>query len=80
MGKIRCKFLCTQKTLNQYAGAPNNNYSLEFTAVYNNSPENKLFFAATPSGKITLSVVSETIFNNFELGKEYYLDFTIAAM
>lgn len=40
--------------------------------------ENGRFFAATPSGEIRLGVVAEEAWSQFELGKEYYLDFTPA--
>lgn len=40
--------------------------------------ENSKFFAATPSGQLMLGVVNEKAAEQFEVGKEYYLDFTPA--
>jgi len=49
--------------------------SLEFTAVASNSPENQKFWNATPSGKIEISIVNPEAVKEFDLGKEYYVDF-----
>ncbi|MFA5937417.1 MAG: hypothetical protein WC822_06105 [Candidatus Paceibacterota bacterium] len=40
--------------------------------------DNNLFFAATPSGKIELGVLNLDAAKNFELEKEYYVDFVPA--
>jgi hypothetical protein len=51
-------------------------YSFEFSAVYgDDTPENKLFWESTPSGKLELSVVKMDV---FEVGKAYYLDLEVA--
>ena len=50
--------------------------SLVFIPVGDNSPENKLFWEATPSGRIEISVVNPEAVEEFELLKEYYVDFT----
>jgi len=52
--------------------------TLVFNPVVGNSEENKKFFAATPSGEFKLSVVNPDAWKQFELNKEYYLDFTPA--
>ena len=46
--------------------------------VTNGSPENESFYRFTPSGLIELAVVNDQTAKNFELGKEYYVDFTPA--
>lgn len=71
---VRAKFKCTSKTtaLN-YRGQTI--YSYKFNAVVDGSEENKSFFEATPSGSLELGTVKDDV---FELGKEYYLDFTPA--
>jgi len=51
-------------------------YDYEFQAATSGSDENKAFFAATPTGNIHLSTL---IGGTFEVGKEYYIDFTQAA-
>ncbi|KLK91468.1 hypothetical protein AA309_20130 [Microvirga vignae] len=43
--------------------------------VTGDTEENKAFFQATPGGSIELQVVKPGL---FELGKEYYVDFTPA--
>lgn len=47
--------------------------------VSGSSDENKKFFASTPSGQITMSCTHPEAWQQFELGKEYYVDFTPAA-
>lgn len=42
------------------------------------SHENKTFWDATPSGQINMWIQNEKAFARFELGKEYYVDFTLA--
>lgn len=55
--------------------------TLNFTPVYSDQAdsENKAFWDATPSGSLQLGVVNPEAWKKFELGKEYYLDFTPAA-
>lgn len=48
-------------------------HSYRFNPVVGDSEENKRFFASTPSGLIELQAVRDDL---FELGQEYYLDFT----
>ncbi len=71
---VRAKFKCNSVTTSlNYQGRLI--YSYKFQVVTNNSPENKSFFEATPSGMLELGSVKEDL---FEIGKEYYLDFTLA--
>jgi hypothetical protein len=48
-------------------------HGYRFNPVVGDSEENKKFFASTPSGSIELHSVRDDL---FELGKDYYLDFT----
>lgn len=76
--KIRTKFVFTGIVTREgkYAdGSPAIYRNMEFMAVYGNSPENKQFWEATPSGKIELQVVSESAIKAFDVGSEYYVDF-----
>jgi hypothetical protein len=52
--------------------------TLKLSAVYGGSPENKKFFRWTPNGQITIGVLNPEAWAQFELGKEYYVDFTPA--
>lgn len=71
--KIRAKFVCTSfaKRMN-YDNSKPFLWDYEFSPVTSGSEENKKFYAYTPSGSIKLSSI---IFGQFEVGKEYYLDF-----
>jgi hypothetical protein len=52
--------------------------NIKLSAVCGNSDENKQFFASTPSGQLQLGTVNVEAAAKFELGKEYYIDFTPA--
>lgn len=55
--------------------------TLKFQPVSaNNDPnhENHKFWGATPCGSIELGTVNPEAWKQFELGKEYYVDFTPA--
>lgn len=52
-----------------------------FQPVYGNSDpnhENTKFWKSSPSGELRLGTVNKEVWPQFELGKEYYLDFTEA--
>jgi len=52
--------------------------TLNFTPVTAGDEEDKAFWDATPSGSIQLGTVNPEAWKHFELGKTYYLDFTLA--
>ena len=52
--------------------------SLKFSVVTEGSLENKEFFRYTPTGHIEIGVLNRKAWEQFELGKEYYVDFTSA--
>jgi hypothetical protein len=52
--------------------------TIKLTPVTSGSEENNAFYAATPSGTIELTTLNEEAGKQFELGKEYYIDFTPA--
>jgi hypothetical protein len=49
-------------------------YNYKFSAVTSGSDENKTFWKWTPSGGIELSSIRDEL---FEVGKEYYVDFSL---
>lgn len=86
---VRAKFRCLEVT-KRYShtdgeGVDISTYRVKLAPVlankkhpYGDVPENKLFFAQTPSGEMEMSLVSEGTASFFEPGKAYYLDFTEA--
>lgn len=50
--------------------------SVVFLPVGDDSPENKLFWEATPSGKIEFTYMNPEALEELVLGREYYVDFT----
>jgi hypothetical protein len=51
--------------------------TITLTPVYSEDPdsENRLFWEATPAGKIELNTVNREAWEQFELGQEFYIDF-----
>lgn len=55
--------------------------TMQFAPVYGNGDpnhENTRFWNASPSGEIKLGTVNPAAWEQFEMGKEYYVDFTPA--
>jgi hypothetical protein len=71
----RAKFICTEVAKRQGWGNFPVLYAAKMQPVSGGSDENKEFFAASPSGSIELSTVKA---DHFEVGREYYVDFTPA--
>lgn len=86
---VRAKFKVTQFTSNQH-----NKYNhetgkydgaIEMRTIHlqpvmssEEGSENKKFWDASPSGEIRLGTINPQAWAYFELGKEYYIDFTKA--
>lgn len=66
---VRAKMKCCSVEL--FEGAR----TVKLTAVANNSPENATWSKYTPSGAVTLSITNPEAFEQFEVGKEYFVDF-----
>ncbi len=73
--RVRAKFRVTKLEANNPPGI-----SVELQPVYSSNPqhENSKFYECTPSGEIGLGIVSEDTARSFEIGKEYYVDFSPA--
>lgn len=71
--KIRAKFVIGKKTIHA-----NSYQEITMNAVYSQDPnhENKQFWDATPNGTITMTISKNG--GLFEVGKEYFVDFTLA--
>jgi len=52
--------------------------TIRMTPVCGDGEENKKFFASTPWGEIKLGTVNAEAAKQFDLGKEYFVDFTPA--
>ena len=52
--------------------------TIRLIPVAGSSEENKAFFASTPSGSIDLGTINIEAARQFDLNKEYYVDFTPA--
>lgn len=72
---VRCKMRCEE--IGQVNGGDKPLNSARFVPVYSGDPEseNAKFFRYTPTGELKLGVVNE---QHFEVGKEYYIDITLA--
>ena len=74
----RAKFTCqsVKKMLNYRGRSGDFMYEAEFSAITDgSSEENKEFWDATPCGTIKISTIKK---DHFEVGKDYYVDFTLA--
>lgn len=54
--------------------------TVKMQAVYDGSEENKKFFKYTPNGQITIGLLNPEAWKQFQLGGEYYVDFTDAKL
>lgn len=78
---VRAKFYVAEKTLrsaNQSIAKSDVAAVIVLQPVSSGSAENESFYRWTPGGRIELAVVKEETANQFELGAEYYIDFTKA--
>lgn len=78
MATVRAKFKLNSYTTELHGEQEKR--TLNFTPVYSDEPgsENKIFWEYTPSGSLQLGTVNQEAWEQFEIGKEYYLDFTPA--
>jgi len=76
---VRAKFKVASVTLQPHWDiAKGLTHTIKLQPVTTGSDENKAFYAATPSGQIELSILNDEIGKQFEIGSEYYIDFTKA--
>jgi hypothetical protein len=67
---VRAKFFVNKKI------ETTNGFEILLDVVVGGSEENKEFFKYTPSGQLHVSLVKKETADFFEIGKEYFLDFT----
>lgn len=76
---VRAKFKVTSTTQREHWDSQKGHiHEIELSPVINGSPENEAFYAATPHGAIKLQTVNHEAAQQFELGAEYYVDFSKA--
>lgn len=75
---VRAKFLCTEVGKTGWQHPESIAAKVVLNPVSDGSEENKQFFKATPSGKIEMNVMNPQAAEQFEVGKFYYVDFTLA--
>jgi hypothetical protein len=57
-------------------GEDNPQATVNFNAVYGNGEANKDWSKWTPSGYMSMVITNPSAFDQFSIGKEFYLDFT----
>lgn len=72
MSAVRAKFR-VESIIKRQSGS-----TIELWPVTSGSKENEQFYRYTPGGRIELSTVNDEAAKRFEVGKEYYIDFTPA--
>ena len=74
---VRCKFRLTAVKTSLYWNGKKL-YDLHFQPVSDTTPENKVFWEATPTGEFHFGTVNEDAARAFEFGRDYFVDFTPA--
>lgn len=74
---VRAKFTCTSKVTQEWRGG-DKTVTVHFMPVMGGSPENEAFFKATPAGGLELGGLKQEVADQFEPGKDYYLDLNVS--
>lgn len=72
---VRAKFKCDSVEGKADDGSVS---VIRLSPVYTGSAENEQFFKWTPSGSISIGTINPAAAAQFEVGKEFYVDFTPA--
>lgn len=70
---VRAKFFVTKINKNEDGSG-----SVNLSPVYTGSKENEDFYQLTPGGSIEISTINPKAMEQFEEGREFYVDFTEA--
>lgn len=70
---VRAKFVCNDVSPDPQV--PGGARQIQLSPVYTGSEENKAFFQSSPGGSISLWCTNPNATKQFEMGKEYYVDF-----
>lgn len=74
---VRAKFQCVE--IKQLFGNPDGSAEVRLTAVYGNGEANKEWSQWTPQGNLTMLITNPAAIDQFDLGAEYFIDFTPAS-
>ena len=80
MTVVRAKFKVIRIERSKGWNNINEVQTIVLTPVTSGSRENKAFYAATPTGETKLATVNAEAAKEFDLGAEFYVDFTPALM
>jgi hypothetical protein len=75
---VRAKFTVTSIESNGAADSDNMGSTITLLPVTGGSKENDNFYRWTPGGSIVLSTINPEAAIQFEPGKTFYVDFTLA--
>jgi hypothetical protein len=80
MMSVRAKFVLNRIEISRYGQEEMRTFLFSPVFGKNGKPdhENSKFWKASPSGELKLGTVNPEVWPQFELGQEYYLDFTPA--
>ncbi|KAA0686021.1 hypothetical protein DTW90_34615 [Neorhizobium sp. P12A] len=75
---VRAKFRVMNIDAAQNADPNNVFVTIRMIPVWEHDGVNKAWSKATPSGELKISITNPAAIDKFDLGKEYFLDFTPA--
>lgn len=73
---VRAKFYVGSNVPNNATREEDKGNTITLYAVTSGSKENEEFYKWTPSGNIILSTINPNAAEQFEVGREFYVDFT----
>ena len=76
MSKVRAKFQCVE--IKHMFGNPDGSAEIRMIPVYGNGEANKEWSKWTPSGELKMLITNPEAIAAFDLGGEYFLDFSLA--
>lgn len=75
---VRAKFVVESVTMQKAWNGTGLIGTVALRPVTRGSPENEKFYEATPGGDMKLSTVNQEALDFFQIGAEFYVDFTAA--
>ncbi len=75
---VRAKMTCHEKTNQKDSKTAEPRCVVALRPVYGDTPENKTWSKYTPSGEVKLYITNPAAADAFEVGEEYFVDFSKA--